>query len=552
MLPIPNKTLTLAETICSVVSGEVVPHLYELEASASECSVPRGPSSDGLKFSLRRKKRVRASPLNDTASVSPVMTPSTKPPNTVSTQWILQHLDTKRGVMASVPVNSTTIALSSSLACGHPQYWLHNFDSNSASFNEAKTRTCHYANKLVFEANLLADGVPPFLPEGDVYGLKHDDMDPYLDAGICVEIRKQPYYSKHETVAFLNYDKQLSLCAKELAFAFQMARKGVAPCIVAAFFTHASSGNAQDVEWGETPNAYVPSSVQCVPQRDKVTSLVLVTQISTFSLDSLMEAINKAPVDSRKNHLVGVLSSACASVFALIGDLIVPQDGYSMVKLNVTPESVVFCPKLVASGKNWTLEGVGFMPVSNSYLDGVPKLVDFSSVFTTRVRESSFCFNTSFVLHCMLLVVFTHCKHGAYVSAILWNHLLAKGDPSGFVKAAKNMQSKSIHASAFLASLAADSDMRESPEVSKAVAELVSDMDCAVRDGVVGSDGYLSMKEDRPMFSKLVSIVYSCNEPDTCIFARNSSNYDCSVEMMHALALDVVKQGRIKRLKSLK
>tara|TARA_B110001450_G_C17656398_1_gene495451 strand:- start:2131 stop:3018 length:888 start_codon:yes stop_codon:yes gene_type:complete len=293
--------------------------------------------------------------------------------------------------------------------------------------------------------------------------------------------------------------------------------------------------------------AYVPSELQVAKAVSEVTSMVIVSQISTFSLGSLMHAITQAPVESRKAHLIGVLSGACSSVFTTISDMIRIEDGYSMIKLNMTPESVVFCPKLVASGTNWTLEGMGFMPMSKDYIDGVPKLTDFNSMFSTRVRSASFSFETSFVMHSMLLVAFAHCTYGPHISDVLWSHLLNESDPSGFVKAARSMQSKPTNAPAFLAYLAADSDIRENAELSKAMAELVSDMDCAVRDGVVAPDGALSMLPERSMFTKLIGIVTGSAFPDTRLFARDP-NHDNRAEMLHARALDTVKKARLKRL----
>jgi hypothetical protein len=551
MLRFEKRVLSLPEAVCSVLNGEVVPQLYEIEASVAG---PETKWTDGARvmtYRMKRKQRPRGSPLGPGRTATTGQTPTTKPPNVVAVEWIQKHLNTDRGVMASVPVEAKTVALSRSSACGHPSYWLENFMESADLFNENKTRRSHSNNRIVFEANMLAEGVPKFLPEGDAYDLKPADMDPYLDAGVRVEIRTLPYGAPDEPVRYPDNEKRMVLCAKELAFLFQMARKGVAPCVVAAFFTHGEDKVASGVEWGQSAMAYVSSDIQTAKPAADITSMVTVTQISTFSLGSLMQAINDAPVESRKNHLIGVLSGACSSVFSIVSEMISPEDGYSMVKLNMTPESVVFCPKLVASGESWTLHGTGFMPVSKDYLDGVPKLTDFNSVFTTRVRDASFSFETSFVMHSMLLVAFAHCTYGPHISDVLWSHLLDESDPSGFVKAARNMQSKPTNASAFLAYLAANSDMRENSDLSKAMAELVSDMDCAVRDGVVASDGSLSMHPERSMFSKLVGVVTGSALPDTCLFARDP-NHDNSSEMLHARALETVKHARLKRLATLK
>ena len=83
------------------------------------------------------------------------------------------------------------------------------------------------------------------------------------------------------------------------------------------------------------------------------------------------------------------------------------------------------------------------MPVSDAFVDGLPKLVDFNSILTSRVRESSYSEEGSFVLECMLLVAFTRALHGPVISDVLWKHLLAQGDPSTFVAAMRSIDKTS-------------------------------------------------------------------------------------------------------------
>ena len=129
----------------------------------------------------------------------------------------------------------------------------------------------------------------------------------------------------------------------------------------------------------------------------------------------------------------------------------------------------------------------------------------------------------------------------------MWSYLLSDADKSGFLKAAKSMQSKSTNASAFLACLAANSDMREKSELFTAIAELVSDMDVAVRDGVVGPDGKFIAPANRHVFGKLVCIVSGTTSADTRLFSKDGNEPDDS-ELVHLRALNAVKQSRIDRL----
>ena len=66
-------------------------------------------------------------------------------------------------------------------------------------------------------------------------------------------------------------------------------------------------------------------------------------------------------------------------------------------------------------------------------------------------------------------------------------------------------------------------EMRENPELAKALAELVSDVDESVRNGVLSADGLLRMP-NRSMFGKLVSVVTGSASVDTrCRRRKNGS-----------------------------
>jgi len=551
MLKAERRVLTLPEALCSVLSGEAVPELYKIDSTVAGSDTKWEAGVRPMMYRVSRKTRTRSSPLAPFQALPAVPhsapPPSKKPSDMPLSEWLVDQMQNKRCVMAAVPVDSTCVALSKSVACGSAEYWLQNLIDNANLFNEEKTHSFHSDNRTFFEANMLFEGVPSFLPEGNAYGLRIAELDSCLDAGLRVEVRKRPYAAVEEPVVFKEYNKQMSLCAKEMSFLLDMAKKGIAPCVVAAFYTYPTVSDVGSVDMGALPMAQAPVDYQKTTENGEVTALVVITQISTFNLGSIMTAIRNAPVEAKRDHLVGVLHSVCPSIFSVIRYMITPSDGYSVVKLNMTPDSIVFCPKLVASGNNWTLEGNGFMPVSQDFIDGVPKMTDFNAVFNTRVREASFSTETSFVMHSLILVAFARAKYGPVASGVMWSHLLSEDDPSGFVKAAKRMQSKQTNASAFLACLAANSDMRENPDLSKAMAELVSDMDFAVREGVIGSDGKLCVYTERQMFGKLVSVVSGAAFPDTHLFDTHVSDSEYS-ELAHVRALEAVKQSRRDRL----
>ena len=537
MLHLERRNLTFAEAVCCVTNEELVASVYEVGVHAESTNAAWESESTRAKLWVRKRTNSQLMP-----ATGPIVTTSLcskKPACLTTSEWITNHVGTHQGVVSCIP-NRAAVAISREIACGTPDYWVSNFVKNHEMFNVKKTRRPYSANRLVFESNTLSSGVPAFLPEGDAFGLHPADTDEFLDAGISVTLRKDPYASKHEPVKFEDASKRALLCANELAYNMEMVERGLSPCIVAAFFMLAPKDEQVKFDVGSQPLAALSSSHR--PTTGDVAALVTVTQISTFSLADLMNAINSAPVKSKQEHLVSVLSGACQDLFACVRSMTQVHQRRAMVKLNLTPESVVFCPKLVASDERWNLEGVGFMPMSVDYLDGVPMITDFNAAFTTRIREESYSPETSYVMHCLLLVAFTRATQGPFVSTVLWKHLLSENDPSGFIKDAKAMQSKTTNAGAFLAVLAASPEMRENADVAKALAEVVSDMDEVVRRGVVSVDGTIGMPATRSMFSKLVSIVSASSCVDTKLFEITDEPDD--VEQMHLRVLRELKALR--------
>lgn len=546
MLKTNKRVLSVAETFSSLLSGETVPSLYDIE----ETDIHPGIRSVGFKVKKKTNKPSALSSEEDVKSQCPTV----MPPSVSAVDWINDALLAKRGVVAAVPSvgdrPGRIIAFDQSAACGHERYWVSSIKDAGDVFNKSKTTSLHSENRSVFEAITLQTGVPKFLPEGDAFGLEKADTDSFIDAGIKVEVRSDAYLSRKENITVLTRDKQVSACGKELAVLLEMARRGVAPFVVAAFYTQADD-RSHSSEWRlrGSPNSRVPSSMRVSRPPKSLSSMVIVSQVSTFSLADLMAEIRSAPVTARKEQLVHIMLDACGGVFSKVKEMCQVHEGKGTIKLNMTPESVVFCPRLVATENSWNLEGTGYKPVSSSHLDGVPMLSDFNSVFSTSVESMSYSFETSYSMHVMLLLAFTRAQYGPSVSSILWRHLLSDGDPSGFVASTRAMQSRSTNASAFLAWLAKP-DMHHHPELHKALGDAVSDMDKMVRNGVVSKDGDIADMQDVPMFTKMVAVVTGSSSVDTYIFQREEDDVDDVAEAYHMKALEEVKAARLSRVMS--
>ena len=460
-------------------------------------------------------------------------------------------LHRQRGVLAALPAigdaPARTLALDRALAGGHAAFWMTTFATEACTSNTVSALApMRGANAEVraFAVATLQTGVPAFVPDGDTYGHTPGHTDALIDAGIRLEMVRQASINGASDEARRNDIATVAVSnAKELALLCEAAERGIAPCVLAAFY---AQGNTDLEQWYAYKRPVTPVAVHFLDPREPeaVHGVVVASQLSTFTLDDLMHEYRTATVPSRKAHLRRVLASVCAPVFHKLRQLSEVHAGYGVFKANLSPDTVVFCPELVPDGETWRLNGFGYHPVSEKHIDGMPKLTRFSSAFTTRVRAESHSVDTAYVAHCLLLTAFARALHGADVADVLWQHVLGEGDPSGFVAAARRVKSSSTNASSFLAWLASNFELQH-------VHEVVGDLDrCLVRHGLIGTDGQLEGELQGPCFSKLVALVTGSANADTDIFVRASDSDAASdvAEAEQLAALEAVKRRRLARV----
>lgn len=501
-------------------------------------------------WSLVERQRRKPSPLSrsvPTATPAPVP----KPSNVTKVEWIDDLLHAKRGVLAAAPAvgtapggRSRTIALDPAVAGGHAAFWITSF-SNALSKHGASRLTAttdSAAHRQAFAFATLETGLPRFVPMGDTYGVGPTDMDALIDPGMRIEFRARPYACEGEVAIYAGEEVQRMACAKELALLCEAAERGVAPCLFAAFYTH----DRVDVErWSEyeRPHDLVDYELLASRPPTPVASLCVVSQLSTFSLGDLMSEYRCCAVPARKANLRSVIKTVCGPVFDKVKALSEIHEGCGLLKTNLTPTGVAFCPELLPDGDAWRLNGYGYKPVSATHIDGMPKLTDFNSVFTTRIRERHYSAETAHVAHCLILTAFTRAQHGPDTAGILWEHLLDGEDAAGFRAALTKLKGQAANTSSFLAWLASNFELQH-------VHEFVSDMDKCLRNGVVDEHGAFTCPSDMSVFGKLVSAVTGSSVVDTHIFdpvATGAAEEDHGQAVL-MLAMEAVKKQRRERI----
>lgn len=559
MIEVKGPPLAPAELLHGMFAGARSGHDRVEFASPS---ADGHPAIDPRIYTLRAKRDRKPSPLSPTREQA-VARPSKKPASVSSVEWVDECLRKQGGVIAAVPCTAeeegTIASLDGSLASGNGAYWVLRLEDLHANFKSVTSTSSLGEDIVKMDAVTLHTGAAPFLPEGDVLGKKLSYLDQFVDAGFTVTIKSRPYCGENYPICAKDSEKQHLLCAKEVCLLTSAAEHGIAPCVLATFYANgdADSEESKDVaeqiaastleDWQVYTEPNQKVSASAATNTGRVDSLVTVSEVSTFSLGDLMHATRHATNAAQKEHLLGVLKTSVSITLDHIKDMCKVRKGFGTVKLNMTPDSVVFCPKLVESESGWRLEGVGHLPVSDRHLDGVPKLVDFNSLLCAQIHSSAYSPHSSYLLHGLLLAAFTRATYGATVTRVVTDRLFEEGDPAGFVAAAKAVSSTNANVSSFLAALAAQTEMHEDNGVYRGVAEAVSQLDSAVCKNIVDKSGKLcDSYANEPFFNRLVCAVKNVSSADTRIFSQEMTNEEFELE--HAFAINEIKRARNCRL----
>lgn len=500
-------------------------------------SVVCSPGDYTLKYAhtfrgTKHTKTQICSPLNPKRSASCDIrpNPNTKPPSLSACEWIIGVMK-KGGVVAAFPKTTErngVVALDEKTESGMSAFWIENLLANYHVFNNKKNTL--RVDTYTIEAITLQSKLPDFIPNGLVYGHNSSSLDEYIDGGVKVAITEMPYMNEKSIVRVDTLQDQIDACALELAHNTAFSSRGISPCLIAGFYSQRGERAPQN---SKHSHAFIA--------RERVDTLVLVSQISTFTLDDLMKAVKHAPVVTKRAHMENVLLSACEGVFKQIKEMCKCVDGFSTIKLNMTPETVVFSPKLCGTEDDtWRLQGVGYMPISPSYLDGEPKLTTFNAFLTRRISEDCHDFNLSFVFQSLILLAFTRAIHGPQICDIVFQHIRSSEDPVGF-QASVAAISKNYNKD-FFAEIAKTQIPATNTGMIKAVDSFVDDM-----KEIQNSKDLLNGRVccDKPFFQGIVKCMISCSEADTRLFS--SCFQDENEEMRVYNALKEVKCVRARR-----
>lgn len=435
--------------------------------------------------------------------------------------WVEDVLSHKGGVLSALPraawplddqqacsTIGRIVALDRARGNGSAVWWL------------AKLRASKYQYDMAYRngedsATYSTDGIDadenswfPTTSELDA-ALSEDEMDKLTLAGFSVTVRSM---ASAETPGI----GQLPALQQRLLLELEAAAVGTGPAVFAT-----------NVVQGE----------------DRATVCVSVAQAHAFRLKDMLVGFNHVLGDP---ILRPQLSEAEAGVYeatAAIARKLRTLADLRILKLNVTPDTIVFCPRLHENAENGTLEASGYGFVGHKGAKGVPFLSDFDPTTTKRVSSQTTEYNAdcAYIAMALVLLSSTRAQHGELAARAMLQKLTGKGLdnrdlandelPDDFEQISLNRAAeraggaRAVAFGAVVRSVLPTFEKEHSLVLTAAYDDVAADLVTAVKPHALEAGA-----SEAPVFRKLVCHLLRSRKADTSVFAPPVSDADLTME----------------------
>jgi len=337
------------------------------------------------------------------------------------TPWLVRTLGEQRGVLAAWPAvgglgarpAERVLAISGKTAAGHAWWWLWALQRARYSRRDsyaATTAHCASATHTVYHIAGEPDRAADFFPTGAAYGIARGVIDAHLHYGVAVTLREFPPHGREPSL-----DAQTQQASTAAYLALDAATHGVGPPVFATMLVH-------EDEYAALQQALLPANAAVTQEmadslrRERSTRLrgaVTVGQLHSFRLSEMLRTYVEMGAAQNRAGARAEIVRASAEVARKTRQLA----ELKTLKLNMSPDTVVFCPELVDTPDgDWELRGFGFRSGTFARPQGVPFLADFDPRFCRRFgtseRADGYDASAATALMLFTLLETTRAQHG--------------------------------------------------------------------------------------------------------------------------------------------
>lgn len=466
--------------------------------------------------------------------------------------WMLNTLVRCRGVIAALPrgvfsnadtaAQSTAvgriITLDPSRACGQAPWWL--WRLKDSDFVEKLAYTLDDVTSIYQTDGL--DGANNWLPAGDSYGATVLDtpFDAISLAGFSVVVRNVP---PPIGGAAGTMDK-LPALQQRMLLELEAAATGTGPAILGTMLVHSEDRYMDYAAARAQASDELPKSTTMMPP-GRVVACVTVTHVNSFRMRDLLGAYNREIVDKMLLPTPPGVNGSLYELTASIARKVLALSKARIIKLNMTPDTIVFCPLLVdnEAGK---MEEQGYGYDSLETVRGIPFLWDFDPLYTKRLTSANVEYNAdcAYVTMMLVLLASVRAQYGEAACRIMINKLIgrtvdgaqiAKGsdelaaDHEDFDLMAAGRRSREFATPfcAILHSVLPTFAKEHEPTLGACYLEIARDFQDIVRSEVLehwDDNEALQFDRSQPIFASLVKYLSSSSQADTSVFSTATRN----------------------------
>ena len=339
-------------------------------------------------------------------------------------EWVLRAIGTEaRGVLCAWPAapglkslpNDRIMALDAHSNLGKSSWWMKqlratkfsNLDSHVLIGTQASTTVYRVGGEPLLSWN--------FFPSGRNYGMDSGEIDAFLHFGLAVTVQRAA--AEHATKSM---EAQLAAIAIPTYLELEAASVGLAPPVFATFPIFNDATNS-------------------------VTGSLIASQLHTFTLADMLEAHASLRPEDNAKLVLQQLRDASVEIASKLRRL---AQG-SILKLNMTPHTIAFCPKLSieegGDGESWSLSGFGFkVGDKKELIAGKPHFTNFHSPVCKRLSMVPDV-DSAFVLMTAVLLESVQAEFGGVAARIMRDAMLEDGgrDAAVVSKAVESAQASS-------------------------------------------------------------------------------------------------------------
>lgn len=493
--------------------------------------------------------------------------------------WISDSLGRCSGVVAALPRDvwpeasaefdaavNRIVTLDPTRSCGRAWWWL------------LRLRQSKYMRETAYGLDDLSsvyhtDGVEAsanaWLPSNDDYDVlvQREAFDRITLAGFALSVRYVPP-SVGEQPTTLD---QLPLLQQRMLLELEAAATGTGPAIMATMLVHSGARYSEyEPHLGDAKQEL--SDAATVATAGHICACVTVSQTHSFRLGDLLRHYNAVLGDPLRRPSLPAINGSIYELTAAVARKVRALANGRILKLNMTPDTVVFCPRLMVNVETGEFEAHGYGYAGMHTVKGVPFMWDFDPLFTKRVGAQNPDYDADCAYVAMMLVLLSsvRAQYGEAVARIMIHKVTGRA-PNGAALPETEMPEDYAAIDIMAAGLASRSKAslfcavirstlpvfakEQEATLGASYASVAKDFADIVRSEVLrywDSSDEAGFDRGRPVFQQLIQYLSSSSQADTTLFAQPATPSEVAHERERAQLveqrLDAVRQARAQRL----